>query len=49
MNDSVQIQVVSAVLCSGEAGGPDETFSGAKPSAGAEDQTLGQRLPYRTR
>lgn len=37
------------VLRSGAAGGPDEAFTGAKPSAGAEDQTLEQRLRRGTR
>lgn len=37
------------MLFSGTAGGLDETLPGAKPSVGAEEQTLEQGLSCRTR
>lgn len=42
------MKVSSAVLRSGAAGGPNETLDGAKPAAGAEEQTLEQTLPHRS-
>lgn len=38
----------TTVVRLGAAGGPNETFHGAKPSVRAEEQTLEQRLPHRS-